>query len=89
MFSRVVYGARVSLWIGLVTVGFAIMIGTFIGAIAGFFGGAIDNLLMRIMDVVLAFPSLLLAIAIVTVLGQSLSTPSSRSASWPSRSTPG
>jgi peptide/nickel transport system permease protein len=71
VYSRVVYGARVSLWIGFVTVGVAIVIGMFIGAIAGFFGRT-DNVLMRLMDVVLAFPSLLLAIAIVTVLGQSL-----------------
>ncbi len=70
-FSRVVFGARVSLWIGFVTVGFSIVIGIFIGAIAGFFGRT-DNVLMRLMDVMLAFPSLLLAIAIVTVLGQSL-----------------
>lgn len=72
VYSRVVYGARVSLWIGFVTVGIAIVIGMIIGAIAGFFGGHSDNVLMRLMDVVLAFPSLLLAIAIVTVLGTSL-----------------
>ena len=71
-FSRVVYGAQISLRIGFVTVGFAIVIGSFIGAIAGFFGGPADNLLMRIMDVVLSFPSLILAIAIVTVLGPGL-----------------
>jgi peptide/nickel transport system permease protein len=72
VFSRVVFGAQVSLRIGILTVGFAIVIGTIIGSIAGFFGGRADNVLMRLMDVVLAFPSLLLAIAIVTVLGQSL-----------------
>ncbi len=72
VFSRVVYGARISLWIGFATVGIAIAIGMIIGAIAGFFGGHSDNVLMRLMDVVLAFPSLLLAIAIVTVLGTSL-----------------
>jgi peptide/nickel transport system permease protein len=72
VFSRVVYGARVSLWIGFATVGVAILIGMLIGAIAGFFSGRSDNVLMRLMDVVLAFPSLLLAIAIVTVLGTSL-----------------
>jgi ABC-type dipeptide/oligopeptide/nickel transport system permease subunit len=71
-FSRVVYGARISLQVGFVTVGFAIIIGSFIGAIAGFFGGWPDNVLMRIMDVVLSFPSLVLAIAIVTVLGYGL-----------------
>ena len=72
VFSRVVYGSQVSLRIGFLTVGFAIIIGGIIGAIAGYFGSRTDNVLMRGMDVVLAFPSLLLAIAIVTVLGQSL-----------------
>jgi ABC-type dipeptide/oligopeptide/nickel transport system permease subunit len=71
-FSRVLYGARVSLWIGFVTVGFAIIIGTVIGAIAGYAGGRSDNILMRLMDVLLSFPSLLLAIIIVTVLGPGL-----------------
>jgi peptide/nickel transport system permease protein len=68
-FSRVVYGARISLLVGILTVGFGIVIGTTIGAIAGFFGGPSDNILMRLMDVMLSFPSLILAIAIVTVLG--------------------
>jgi ABC-type dipeptide/oligopeptide/nickel transport system permease subunit len=72
VFSRIVFGAQVSLRIGILTVGFAIIIGTLIGAAAGYFGGKVDNVLMRLMDVVLAFPSLLLAISIVTVLGQSL-----------------
>ncbi len=71
-FSRVVYGSRISLQIGFLTVGFAIIIGSFIGAVAGFFGGWPDNVLMRLMDVVLSFPSLVLAIAIVTVLGPGL-----------------
>jgi len=71
-FSRMLYGARLSLAIGLSTVTFAIVIGTVLGALAGYFGGRIDNVIMRIMDVLLAFPSLLLAIAIVTVLGPGL-----------------
>jgi len=71
-FSRVIFGTRVSLFIGFTTVGFAIIIGTFLGAIAGYLGGWADNAIMRIMDVLLAFPSLLLAIAIVTVLGRGL-----------------
>ncbi|MFP5343113.1 MAG: ABC transporter permease [Candidatus Limnocylindria bacterium] len=71
-FSRVVFGARVSLLIGFLTVGFAIVVGTTIGAVAGFAGGVVDNVLMRIMDVMLSFPSLILAIAIVTVLGGGL-----------------
>ena len=72
VFSRVVFGSQVSLLIGFVTVGFAIILGTIIGSVAGFFGSRMDNVLMRLMDVLLAFPSLLLAIAIVTVLGSSL-----------------
>jgi len=71
-FSRVVHGARVSLFVGFVTVGVAILIGAFVGLIAGFVGGWTDNFLMRIMDILLVFPALLLAIAIVTALGASL-----------------
>ncbi|HET9910351.1 MAG TPA: ABC transporter permease [Anaerolineales bacterium] len=71
-FSRLLYGARWSLVIGFTTVTFAIIIGTVLGALAGYFGGWIDNVIMRVMDVLLAFPSLLLAIAIVTVLGPGL-----------------
>lgn len=71
-FSRLLYGTRLSLMIGFTTVSFAIIIGTVLGALAGYFGGWIDNLIMRVMDVLLAFPSLLLAIAIVTVLGPGL-----------------
>jgi peptide/nickel transport system permease protein len=72
LFSRVVHGSRVSLFIGFVTVGFAIVVGSLIGAVAGFVGGASDNVLMRGMDVLLVFPALLLAIAVVTVLGPGL-----------------
>ena len=72
VFSRVLYGGRVSIAIGLAAIGLAIVLGTFIGAIAGYAGGWVDNILMRLMDVILAFPSLLLAIAIVTAVGQSL-----------------
>jgi peptide/nickel transport system permease protein len=72
VFSRVVWGARTSLVIGFAAIGFAIVLGTSIGALAGYVGGWVDNVLMRIMDIVLAFPSLLLAIAIVTAVGASL-----------------
>jgi ABC-type dipeptide/oligopeptide/nickel transport system permease subunit len=71
-FSRVIYGARLSLIIGFTTVTFAIIIGTVLGALAGYLGGWVDNIIMRVMDVLLAFPSLLLAIAIVTILGPGL-----------------
>jgi ABC-type dipeptide/oligopeptide/nickel transport system permease subunit len=72
VFSRVIFGTRVSLFIGFTTVGFAIVVGTLLGAIGGYLGGWVDNFIMRFMDVLLAFPSLLLAIAIVTVLGRGL-----------------
>lgn len=71
-FSRLLYGARLSLMVGFSTVSFAIIIGTILGAMSGYFGGWVDNVIMRTMDVLLAFPSLLLAIAIVTVLGPGL-----------------
>ncbi len=72
LFSRILYGSRLSLQIGVVTIGFAIIVGGLLGLASGFFGGIVDTLIMRSMDVLLAFPSLLLAIAIVTVLGPGL-----------------
>ena len=71
-FSRLIYGSRVSLLAGIGSVVLAVAIGTLLGLVSGFFGGRVDNLIMRIMDVLLAFPSLLLAIAIITVMGQGL-----------------
>ncbi len=72
VFSRVLFGARLSLIIGFTTVTFAIIVGTFLGLVSGYAGGWLDNVIMRVMDVLLAFPSLMLAIAIVTVLGPGL-----------------
>jgi peptide/nickel transport system permease protein len=66
VFSRVLHGARISLQVGVVTVGIAIVAGTLIGAVAGYVGGWVDNVLMRLMDVLLAFPALVLAIFLVT-----------------------
>jgi ABC-type dipeptide/oligopeptide/nickel transport system permease subunit len=71
-FSRIIYGSRLSLLVGFTTVSFAVVIGTVLGAVAGYLGGTVDNVIMRLMDVLLAFPSLLLAIAIVTILGPGL-----------------
>jgi peptide/nickel transport system permease protein len=68
-FSRVVYGARYSLLIGVVSVAVGLSIGLLIGAVAGFFSGWIDSVLMRLMDIMLAVPGLLLAIGIVAALG--------------------
>ena len=71
-FSRIVYGSRVSLTLGISTVSIAILVGATIGAVAGYAAGWVDNLLMRVMDVVLGFPGFLLAIAIVAALGPGL-----------------
>lgn len=71
-FSRVIHGTRISLRVGFITVGFAILVGAALGAVAGFAGGWLEDVIMRILDVQLAFPSLLLAIAIVSVLGPGL-----------------
>ena len=71
--SRVLAGARISLLVGLVVVSISSAVGILVGAIAGYFGGRVDEALSRIIDVLLAFPGLLLAIAMVAVLGPSLS----------------
>jgi hypothetical protein len=71
-FSRVIFGARISLTLGFFTVTIALIVGSILGATAGYIGGWYDNVVMRIMDVILGFPSLLLAIAIVAVLGAGL-----------------
>ncbi|MDR1978638.1 MAG: ABC transporter permease [Synergistaceae bacterium] len=70
--SRLIYGSRVSLQVGFIAVSIALAAGGTIGAVAGYFGGAVDNLLMRIMDVQLAIPTILLAIVISSVLGPGL-----------------
>jgi peptide/nickel transport system permease protein len=72
VFSRVIYGARVSLQVGVVAVGLSLVAGTVIGLVAGYRGGWIDAVLMRLMDIVFSFPVILLAIAIVAVLQPSL-----------------
>lgn len=72
VFSRVVYATRVSISTALVAVGVALLIGIPLGAIAGVFGGWIDNVIMRITDIFLSFPPLLLAIALVALLGSGL-----------------
>ena len=72
IFSRVLLGARVSLFVGVVVVGVSALLGMAIGSVAGYFGGRIDQAISRLMDVLLAFPGLLLAIALVAVLGPSL-----------------
>lgn len=70
--SRIIYGSRVSLTVGLLTVAISVVIGTSIGMVAGYYGGWIDEIIMRITDIFLAFPVMLLAIGIMAILGGSL-----------------
>lgn len=72
IFSRVLYGARISLRVGFVSVMGSVVVGTFLGIVAGYYGRWVDTILSRIFDIMLAFPSILLAIAVVAILGPSL-----------------
>lgn len=72
VFSRVIYGARISLPVGLVVIIFSMLLGATVGALAGYLGGVFDLLIMRVADITLAFPSIVLALAIASVLGPSL-----------------
>ncbi|MFZ3577648.1 ABC transporter permease [Virgibacillus sp. DJP39] len=72
IFSRIVYGAQVSLQVGLIAVGIGASLGLIFGLISGYFQGKVDQIIMRIMDVFFAFPDILLALAIVAVLGPSV-----------------
>jgi len=70
--SRVIFGARLSLAVGFVAVSIALLLGTILGAVAGYYGGPLDDVIMRVMDVLLAFPSILLALALMVMLGHGL-----------------
>lgn len=70
LFARIMYGGRISLLAGLVTVGIALVLGILVGGTAGYFGGRVENVLMRICDVFMAVPQMLLAMAVVAALGQ-------------------
>ncbi|HET7656867.1 MAG TPA: ABC transporter permease [Bacillales bacterium] len=72
IFTRIIYGARTSLWVGFFSVLGSIVVGSLLGIIAGFYGKFVDTVISRIFDIILAFPSILLAIGIVAVLGPSL-----------------
>ena len=72
LLSRVIHGARVSLQIQLVSVALALVVGVLLGLFGGYYGGILDNLVMRVMDILLAFPGIFLAIAIIAVLGPGL-----------------
>ena len=70
--SRVIYGSRISLRVGIFTVTISTIFGIFVGSIAGYFGGRVDETIMRVIDILLAFPGILLAIAIISILGPGL-----------------
>lgn len=72
IFSRIVYGSQISLKVGFIAVSISVMAGGFLGALAGFYGGYIDNIIMRVMDILLSIPSILLAISIAASLGPGL-----------------
>ena len=71
IWARLIYGARISLWIGIASTVVAMIIGSAIGLIAGWFGGRIDAVVMQIMDALLAFPALILGLIVVAMLGPS------------------
>lgn len=72
IFSRIIYGTRISFWVGILAIGLALLVGMPLGVIAGYFGGATDEVIMRLTDIFLSFPPLLLAMAISVTLGPSL-----------------
>ncbi len=72
--SRMIWGARVSLKVGFIAVGIAIAIGTLIGSFAGFYGGVVDAVLMRFVDIMLAFPTFFLILAVISIIEPSIST---------------
>jgi dipeptide transport system permease protein len=72
MLSRLIYGSRYSLFIGCIVVSLSLFVGVVIGLVAGYVGGTLDTIIMRLMDIILSFPSLLFALALVAILGPSL-----------------
>lgn len=72
LFSRMLYGARISLLVGIAAVGIAAMVGLFLGSLAGFFGGFIDSVIMRFVDIMLCFPAFFLILAVVAILEPSI-----------------
>lgn len=72
IFSRVIVGTRISLFVGVAAVAFSLILGTIFGSIAGYFGGKIDAFIMRIMDIMLSIPSILLAVTLMAALGKGL-----------------
>lgn len=74
LFSRIVYGGRISLSVGFIAVGIALAIGLFFGSVAGYCGGRVDGVIMRLVDVMLCFPTFFLILAVIAVIGPSIFT---------------
>lgn len=72
VFARIIHGGRLSLSLSIISMSIAVAIGAFIGAVAGYYGGRVDDVLMRLMDILLAIPPMLMSISIVAALGQSM-----------------
>jgi peptide/nickel transport system permease protein len=72
VFSRIVFGTRISLLVGFVAAGIAVLIGTILGLVSGFYGGLIDNILMRVVDIMFCFPTFFLILAVITFLRPSI-----------------
>ena len=78
VFARIIHGGRLSLSLSIISMSIAVAIGAFIGAVAGYYGGRVDDVLMRLMDILLAIPPMLMSISIVAALGQSMVKPPHR-----------
>ena len=86
IFSRIVYGSRISLSIGIIAVSIAVFIGLFFGSVAGYYGGRIDSVIMRFVDIMLCFPTFFLILAVIAILEPSEPIPrmiKSNFGSWP------
>lgn len=72
IFSRIIYGSRISLAIGFIAVGIAVIIGVFFGSVAGYYGGRLDSIIMRFVDIMLCFPTFFLILAVIAILEPSI-----------------
>lgn len=74
IFSRIIYGARISLKVGVISTGISVIIGIIIGSLSAYYGGILDNILVILMDVMWAFPTILLSLTIIAIIGASLNS---------------